>query len=276
MTEKVILITGSTDGIGKETAWQLARQGAHVILHGRHPERGRQVRDELRRATGNDRIDLFIADLGSQRQIHQLASEILGKYNRLDVLINNAGVYMELRQLTEDGLETTFAVNHLAPFLLTRLLLDALKTAAPSRIITVSSMTHQSIRQVDWNNLQGEKRYDGYYAYALSKLGNLFFTYELAERLNGTGVTANTLHPGAVDTKLLRAGFGGGGISTAEGAETPVYLATSPEVEQVTGKYFVRKRPTASSPLTYDREVRDKFWRVSEKLLKEPMPSHKG
>jgi NAD(P)-dependent dehydrogenase (short-subunit alcohol dehydrogenase family) len=266
MADRIVLVTGATSGLGQATALDLARMGMHVLVHGRNPELGEKVVREIRRATGNEQVELVLADLASQRQIHQLAEQVRENYDRLDVLVHNAGVYMGRRQLTADGLETTFAVNHLVPFLLTHLLLDRLKRSAPSRIVTVSSTTHQSITRVEWNNLQGEKRYDAYTAYALSKLGNILFTYALAERLQDAGVTANTLHPGTVNTKLLRAGFGGYGISPQEGAETPVYLAASPEVEGITGKYFVHRQPVSSSPLTYDRDVRDRLWRISEEL----------
>jgi NAD(P)-dependent dehydrogenase (short-subunit alcohol dehydrogenase family) len=270
---KVILVTGSTDGIGMQTALDLAGMGAHVIVHGRNRERGESVQREIRRATGNDQVDLLIADLASQRQIHELALAIERRYHRMDVLVNNAGVYMKQRRLTEDGLEMTFAVNHLAPFLLTHLLLDLLRASAPARVVTVSSTTHQSIRQLDFDNLQGEKWYDGYQAYALSKLGNILFTYELARRVANDRITANTLHPGAVNTKLLRAGFGNYGIDLEQGAETPVYLASSPEVEGVTGKYFVNKRPTMSSPLSYNRELQKDFWNIGEQLTDLTVPA---
>lgn len=263
---KLILVTGSTDGIGMQTALDLAHMGAHVVIHGRNRERGERVQREIRQVTGNDEVDLLIADLARQREIRELALAIQSRYNRLDVLVNNAGVYLKPRRMTEDGLETTFAVNHLAPFLLTNLLLDLLEASAPARVVTVSSTTHQSIRQVDFDNLQGEKWYDGYHAYALSKLGNILFTYELARRVQNRGITANTLHPGAVNTKLLRAGFGSYGLDLEQGAETPVFLASSPEVEGITGKYFVNKRSALSSPLSYRRELQDGFWKISEQL----------
>ncbi len=263
---KVILVTGSTDGIGMQTALELAGMGAHVIVHGRSPERSEKTVREIRSTTGSDQIDWLAADLSSQQQVRQLAHAIRTRYDHLDVLINNAGVYLKQRRLTVDGLETTFAVNHLAPFMLTNLLRDLLEASAPSRVITVSSTTHQSIREVDFDNLQGEKWYDGYHAYALSKLGNILFTYELARRLENTGVTANALHPGAVNTKLLRAGFGNYGHDLERGAETPVYLASSPDVQDFTGKYFVDKRPVPSSTLSYDQELQEQFWNIGEQL----------
>jgi NAD(P)-dependent dehydrogenase (short-subunit alcohol dehydrogenase family) len=266
MKEKIVLVTGSTYGIGFQTALALAQMGARVLVHGRNRERGERALERIRQVSENPQCDLVIADLPLQDKVRQLAQRIQDRYHRLDVLINNAGVYMPTRKLTQDGIETTFAVNHLAPFLLTRLLLDRLKASAPSRIVMVSSTTHQSIRKVDFGNLQGEKAYDPYTAYALSKLGNILFCYALATRLKGTGVKVNALHPGAVNTKLLRAGFGNYGQSPAEGARTPVYLASSPDVEGVTGEYFVNERPVSSSPLSCDRQLQEDFWRVSEEL----------
>jgi NAD(P)-dependent dehydrogenase (short-subunit alcohol dehydrogenase family) len=239
--------------------------GATVLLHGRSTERGQKAMEEIRKATGSERLDCFAADLSSQKQVRALAAQVQERYDRLHVLINNAAVVMNTRQLTEDGLEMTLAVNHLAPFLLTHLLLDMLRKSAPARIVVVSSGTHQGAR-VDFDNLQGEKRYDGYSAYALSKLGNVLFTYELAERLKGTGVTVNCLHPGVIATKLLRAGWGGAGNSLAEGAATPVYLASAPDVETMTGEYFVRQRPAPASTLAQDANLRRKFWEMSERL----------
>ncbi len=265
MEDRVMLITGSTAGIGKQTALELGAKGAKIILHGRDSEKGEKVLEELKNKTGNQKYDLLVADLSSQREVRELASQIQEKYAELHVLINNAGVFMNQRKLTEDGLETTFAVNHLAPFLLTNLLLDLLKKSAPSRIITVSSMTHQSA-WVDFENLQGEKHFTGYQAYALSKMGNIFFAYELAERLKNSRVTANCLHPGVIDTKLLRAGYGPGGGSVEKGAETPVYLATSREVEQVSGQYFRSKKAVSSDPTTYDKSLQKELWKISEQL----------
>jgi NAD(P)-dependent dehydrogenase (short-subunit alcohol dehydrogenase family) len=229
MATKTILITGSTDGIGKQAALALARAGHAVIVHARSEERGRPVVAEIERLSGSDRVGLAVADLASQRQVRELAARVAADYPRLDVLVNNAGVVLPRRTLSEDGLEMTFAVNHLAPFLLTNLLLDRLKANAPARIVTVSSGMHRSGR-VEWDNLQGEKRYDDLQAYALSKLGNVLFTLELAERLAGTGVSANSLEPGVYGTKLLWAGWGGsGGADPALGGARLAYLATSPD-----------------------------------------------
>jgi NAD(P)-dependent dehydrogenase (short-subunit alcohol dehydrogenase family) len=208
----------------------------------------------------------FVADLSSLAEVRRLAGEVLEATGQLHVLVNNAGIYMERRVLTPDGLETTFAVNHVAPFLLTNLLLPRLRQSAPSRIVTVASVAHRS-GYLEWDNLNGEEAYDGYSAYAMSKLCNILFTYELAERLRGTGVTANCLHPGVVDTKLLQAGFPGqGGLSVREGARLPVHLASSPEVEGVTGEYFAAGQPQRSAGLTYDGPIRRRLWELSCRL----------
>lgn len=267
MQGKTVLITGSTDGIGKQSALELARMGATVILHGRDYAKGSSTLQEIGKLTGNDKLDLFVADLSSQNQVRNFAAEVERKYTRLDVLINNAGVYMHHRQLTDDGLEMTFAVNHLAPFLLSSLLLNLLRKSAPARIVTVSSIAHQRAR-LDFDNLQAEKKFDAYGSYALSKLANILFTYELADRLDGSAVTATTLHPGVIDTKLLRIGFGSfGGRSLEEGATTTVYLASSPNVAGISGKYFVDCAERASSPLSYDVKLRKELWRRSETLV---------
>lgn len=267
--DKTILVTGSTDGIGRQTALDLARGGAMVILHGRNREKGQAVLEEIRRATGNQRLELFVADFASQRQIREMAARLHERHDRLDVLVNNAGVFVPNRQLTEDGIEMTFAVNHLAPVLLTHLLLDLLEKSAPARIVTVSSGLHESAR-LDWDNLQGEKHYNGRQQYALSKLGNVLFTFELAERLGASGVAANCLEPGVIRTKLLRAGWGGWGAPPEVGAEKIVYLATSPAVEGVTGRYFRSNRPVEPSPLAHDPEIRRRFWDLSARLTGAP------
>jgi NAD(P)-dependent dehydrogenase (short-subunit alcohol dehydrogenase family) len=263
---KVMLVTGSTDGIGKETALELARRGATVILHGRNTGRCQQALDEAVRVTRNTSPGCFAADLGSLQEVRKLAHDIATQYDRLDVLINNAGVFMTSRVLSADGYEMTFAVNHLAPFLLTHSLLDLLKKSAPSRIITVSSVSHQRAR-LDLENLQGEKHFTGYGAYALSKLGNVLFTAELAARLQGSGVVAMCLHPGVIGTKLLREGFGGmSGGSVKQGAETAVFLASATDPEGFAGKYFIQRKEEQSTPLVHDVALRKQFWDVSARL----------
>jgi NAD(P)-dependent dehydrogenase (short-subunit alcohol dehydrogenase family) len=269
MTGRTVLVTGATDGIGRETALELARVGARVVVHGRDRDRVETTRAAIVAATGNEAVETAVADLASQRAVRALSAEIHERFDLVHVLVNNAGVYMHRRVLTEDGLETTFAVNHLAPFLLTRLLLDRLAAAARggrvARVVTVSSVAHQR-GVVDLGNLQGERVFSPYGSYALSKLCNVLFTIELAERLRDSGVTANTLHPGVVATKLLRAGFGSMGGSVAEGARTPVFLASSPEVEQVSGRYFVGRQPVEPAPPARDRASRKALWALSEKL----------
>jgi retinol dehydrogenase 14 len=263
---RTVMVTGATDGIGKETARELARRGARLLLHGRDAGRAAAALRDICASTGNDDVQVVLADFTSLRQVRALAAQVLALTDRLHVLVDNAGVYQERRHLTEDGLETTFQVNYLAPFLLTNLLLEPLLAAAPSRIVVVSSGVHQRA-PIDLNDLQGARRYDGYSAYGLSKLADLLFTYELADRLRGTGVTVNALHPGAVSTKLLHAGFrSSGGATPREGARTAVYLAASPDVTAVTGGYFVDERQTTSSPASYSRELRTAFWKLSERL----------
>ena len=264
MKGRTVLVTGSTDGIGKATALGLVRMGAKVLLHGRDPEKGRRVHEEIARTTGSDQLDLFIADLASQRQVRKLAVDVVEKHESLHVLINNAGTFQAEHRLTEDGLETTFAVNYLAPFLLTHELLGLLKESSPSRIINVASIAHLNAK-VDWNNLQGERSYDGFQAYALSKLGIVLFTYELAERLKGSTVTANCLHPGVIKTKLLLAGFGDyPGSLPEKGARTSIYLASSLDVKGISGEYFMECRPAKSSTLSYNKDLQERFWELAE------------
>ena len=271
MDGKVVLVTGSTDGIGKQTAYSLASMGAIVLMHGRNPLKGESVLEEIRRTTGNTSLQFFQAELSSARDIRKLADRIKESHDRLDVLINNAGTFLQERRLTDDGLETTFAVNYLAQFRLVHELLDLLKRSASvgasSRIVNVASAAHWNASEMDWGLIQGKKRYDGFEAYAMSKLAVVLFTYELARRLDGTIVTANCLHPGVIKTKLLRAGFGDyPGDTPEKGARTSVYLASSPEVEGISGKYFEKCKPVQSSPISYDQKLQEKLWQVSTKL----------
>ena len=263
---RTIMVTGATDGIGREVAREAVRLGARLILHGRDARRAEAARRDICESTGSDEVEVVLADFTSLRQVRTLADEVRGLTDRLHVLVDNAGVYQERRHLTQDGLETTLQVNFVAPFLLTNLLLDLLLADPPSRIVLVASAVHQRAA-IDLDNLQGEKRYDGYAAYGLSKLADLLFTYELADRLQGTGVTVNAMHPGAVSSKLLHAGFRPfGGGSPREGADTIVYLAASPDVEGTTGEYFVDRRPVSSSPASYNRQLREAFWSLGERL----------
>jgi NAD(P)-dependent dehydrogenase (short-subunit alcohol dehydrogenase family) len=263
MAEQTILVTGSTDGIGRQTALELAKQGNAVWLHGRNEDRCRSAMAEISRLTGNEKLRCFVADLADLSQVHRLVQEVRNAASRLDVLINNAGVFRHKRELTPDGFEMTFAVNHLAHFALTLGLVEQLRSSAPSRVVTVSSMVHAD--SIDFDNLQGEKGYSGFGAYSRSKLCNILFTCALADRLQNTGVTANCLHPGVINTKLLRASWSGGD-SVSEGAKTPVYLATAPEAAGHNGRYFVNRILSSSAPITQDREVRERLWSISEAL----------
>ena len=267
MNAKTILVTGATDGIGKQTAIKLARQGAKVLVHGRNKSKGATVLDEINRDNCNENLTLYLADFSSFASIKRMAEEIKREQSELHVLINNAGTFSKERLLTKDGLEMTFAVNHLAPFLLTILLLDLLKASTPARIVDVASGAHRNITAIDFDNLQGEKSYDGFEAYGLSKLGNVLFTNELARRLVGSGVTANSLHPGVINTGLQRISDNLDGASVGEGARTSVYLATSPEVESITGRYYSRMAEKPTSDLAQDKSLQEKFWKVSEELL---------
>jgi retinol dehydrogenase-14 len=279
MGEKVCLITGATSGIGKATAMGLANMGASVVMVGRDRGRGEAAMAEIKEMSGNASVDLMLADVSSQEEIRRLADEFKEAYPRLDVLINNAGVFRSKRITTADGIEMTFAVNHLAYFLLTNLLLDVLKASAPSRIVNVSSGDHSNAT-IDFDDLQGEKGYKGAKAYSQSKLATVLFTYELARRLEGTGITANCLHPGVVGTNL---GSGVSGVfgfmvraltplmlSPEKGAETSIYLASSPEVESLSGRYFVKKAEARSSDVSYDERLARRLWEVSAELTNLP------
>lgn len=260
-----ILVTGATDGIGKETAHALAAMGAHTIIHGRDPRKTARVKEEVILASGNNEVETAVADLQAMANVRDLADEIRSRVDNLDVLINNAGTYQQTYQETPDGFEMNFAVNHLAPFLLTNLLLELIKDSAPARIITLSSSAHKSAR-LDLENLNAEKKFHGWGAYCVSKLGNLLFTFALARRLEGSGVTVNALHPGTIDTKML-AKLGLEGKSVEEGAETPVYLASSPDVANVSGEYFRNKQIAEPSDTARDQDLQEKFWQICVKMV---------
>jgi retinol dehydrogenase-14 len=275
MDGKVVLITGGTSGIGKAAATALAGMGAEVVVTGRNRQKGEDAVEEIRRESGNDKVSLLLADLAVQAEIRRLAREFEASHDRLDVLVNNAGAFKTRRTETPDGIEMTLAVNHLAPFLLTNLLLDLLKESAPSRIINVSSDA-QRLGKIDLDDLQSERRYRAFPVYGKSKLANIMFTYELAERLHDTDVTANCMHPGSVSTDF---GKGERGVSMLlfrafkpfmrspeKGADTLVYLAASPDVEGMTGRYFIDREVTNSSEESYDETLRKKLWEASEEL----------
>jgi retinol dehydrogenase-14 len=276
MAGKSVLVTGGTGGIGKATAAGLAALGARVGITGRDPARTEAAAAGIRAAPGSPAVDAFAADLSVQAGVRRLAAQVLGTYPRLDVLVNNVGGFWAHRHVTADGLERTFALNHLAPFLLTNLLLDRLTASAPARIVTVSSAAHASGR-IDFDDLQGERNYSGQRAYSQSKLANVMFTYELARRLEGTGVTATVLHPGVV-----RSSFGAEDQAAhmtvmirvgrlvmktpAQGAGTPIYLASSPEVEGITSRYYANRKPKTSSKASHDTTAAARLWQASAGL----------
>ena len=279
MTTKACVVTGASSGIGLETAVALAGAGARVAVVCRTPEKSEQAAGEIRRRSPGADVLPFAADLSSQRAVRTVAAQLAAALPRLNVLVNNAGLMLRERALTEDGIETTFAVNHLAYFLLERLLEPALVAGAPSRVVNVASRAHLS-GTLRFDDLMGNDGYDGWQAYAQSKLANVVFTYELARRLAGTGVTANCLHPGVVGTNIGHAGpswirFGIKLVrpfllSPARGAATSIHLASSPEVEGVTGKYFVGRREERTSAESYDRALAARLWKISEELTGLP------
>ncbi len=275
MRGRICIVTGANSGIGKATALGLAEMGAAVVMLCRDRRRGEAARAEIKERSGNDAVDLMLADLSVQTSIRGFVEEFKRAYGRLHVLVNNAGVIAARRTVTADGLEMTFAVNYLAPFLLTNLLLDVLKANAPARVVNVAGSFHR-MAAVNFDDLQFKENYGVARAGCQSKLALILFTYELARRLGGTAVTANCLHPGAVRTGIskvlpwylrapafiMRPFF----VSPEEGASTSIYLASSPAVEAVTGKYFSKMKEAKSSPASYDGEVAQRLWRVSEEL----------
>ena len=278
MAGRVCAITGASSGLGFETALALARQGATVALLCRSTERGEHARERIAAATGNHDMAVIACDHANLDSVRAAAGELLARFDALHVLVNNAGLMLMQRQITVDGLEETFQVNHLSAFALTALLRERLVGSAPARVITVSSLAHRAAA-IDFDDLQSERLYDGFYVYGRSKLANVLFTYELARRLQGTSVTANTLHPG-----IVRTGFGHNNgpamrafmllsqlppISTSprRGARTQVWLAGSPAVEHVSGRYFARCRARRSSRPSYDPAAQRRLWEASERLL---------
>src|ERR1700694_2878164 len=277
MAGKVVLITGGTGGIGKATAIGLATMGARVGITGRDPARTEQAAAEIRAASGNQGVDAFAADMTSQAEVRRLAAAVLNAYPPLGVLLHHGGGFWAHRHPTTDGLERTFALNHLAPFLLTNLLLDRLKASAPARVVTVSSGA-QSMGRIRFDHLPGARNYSGQRAYNQSKLANVMFTIELARRLDGTGITANSVHPGVVRTNfgaedqawffavisrvvrpLLK--------TPAQGAQTPIYLASSPDMSGVTGQFFANRKPKTANKLACDTKMTAKLWQVSADLV---------
>jgi retinol dehydrogenase 12 len=280
MQNKIVVVTGATNGIGLETAKALAGQGARLIGVGRNAEKCATIADQLRRETDNPQIEYLVADLSLPMQVRRVAENIKQQTHHLDVLINNAGMYFAKREESADGIEMTWALNHLDYFLLTDLLLDRLKAAPAARIVSVSSMAHTMTKGINFADVEYKTGYSGWTVYAQSKLANIMFTYELARRLEGSTVTANALHPGFVDT-----GFGhnnGGVMGTGmalvqkivakkpeQGAATSIYLATSPEVAGVSGKYFDNKKAKKSSDASYDVAAQQRLWELSEQMVSQ-------
>ncbi len=260
---KTVLITGSTDGIGLATAEGLLKKGFKVILHGRNTRRAEETKKKiLHELSGNLNLETVVGDMSSFNSVRKMASEITEKFERIDILINNAGVFLPRLVLTEDGYEATFQINYLSHFLLTLLLLKIIPQNE-GRIINVSSMAHSPVA-VDFENLRGEKSYDPYDAYSRSKLANILFTYKLVREMKTTEITVNALHPGVIATKLLAAGWGTSyGTNVEFGAENSIFLATSESVRNVTGKYFSNKRETRSSEVSYDERLQDELWEFS-------------
>lgn len=270
------MVTGATSGIGAVTARALAQKGARVIIVARNVNRCENTVAEIIQTTGNHAVEYMLADLSSQDEIHNLVRVYQDKYERLDVLVNNAGGFFMSRLESIDGIEMTFALNHLNYFLLTNLLIETIKASAPARIVNVSSAAHQNAI-IDFDDLQDKHNYSSWQAYGQSKLANILFTYELARRLEGTGVTVNALHPGFVATNFgaNNAGFLGTlvrrfmnlfSIDVETGAQTSIYLAASAEVEGVTGKYFVKQQAVASSEISYDQTTAKRLWEISEEM----------
>jgi NAD(P)-dependent dehydrogenase (short-subunit alcohol dehydrogenase family) len=276
MAGRTVLVTGGTGGIGRATALGLATMGARLAITGRDRGRAESTAREIR-AAGGGQVDVFVADMSSQSQVGRLADEVLQRLSRIDVLVNNVGGYWNTRHVTADGLERTFALNHLAPFLLTNMLLDRLKQSTPARVVTVSSNA-QAMGRVDFDDLQGERSYSGARAYNQSKLANVLFTYELARRLRATSVTANALHPGVVSTSFgaedpgrvqrLFVPFMRPFMKTpAQGAATSIYVASAPDLEQVTGRYFANSKLKRSSKRSHDESAAAQLWRASADLV---------
>jgi retinol dehydrogenase 12 len=266
MNGKICLVTGATDGVGKVTVRTLAEAGATVVGVGRDTAKIEAVLAEVGDTPGS--LEFLTADLSSQAQVRALADEFKRKYSQLHVLVNNAGALFTSYRENVDGIEMTFALNHLNYFLLTSLLLDTIKASAPARIVNVASNAHEG-NTINFDDLEHRQGYSGWSAYGASKLANILFTYELARRLEGTGVTVNAVHPGFVNTNFQRAAGLNmrGSLSPKEGADTQIWLARSPEVEGVTGKYFVRRHDTRSSNVSYDKAVARRLWDASAQMV---------
>jgi retinol dehydrogenase 12 len=284
LQDKVVLVTGATNGIGLESAKALAAMGATVVGVGRNPQKCADAAAHLARSTGNSKVEFLVADLAVQAQVRQLAETFKQKYNRLDVLLNNAGGYFAKREVSKDGIELTWALNHLNYFLLTDQLLDVIKASAPARIVNVSSGAHAMTKGINFADVEYKTGYSGWTVYGQSKLANIMFTYELARRLDGTKVTANVLHPGFVATgfghnngSLMNFGMSAiqkiAAKKPEQGAATSVFLASAPEAAGVTGKYFSDKKDTRSSAASYDVDAQQRLWTLSEQMVRAKLPA---
>jgi len=275
MNGKICLVTGATDGIGKVSARVLAEMGAKVIIVGRNPEKSAAVLTELKSVSGNENIDLLLADLAFMQEVRDLAEQVISRYDRLDVLLNNAGGYFAKHEITSDGLEMTFALNHMSYFLLTNKLMGLLKSSVPARIVNVSSDAHYGV-DIEFDNLNGEQDYKAWKAYQKSKLANVLFTYELLKKVPAD-ITVNCLHPGFVATNF---GNNNGGfvspvlkiakrisaIDPEEGAKTSIFLCSSPEIEEVSGKYFFKCQPKTSSRESRNMDTAKRLWQISSDI----------
>jgi len=276
MQGKKCLVTGATSGIGEAIAFALAQKGAEVIIVSRSEEKCARAVSQIQEQSGNSAISYFQADLSSQQEIRLLATEIKKKYSTLDVLVNNAGDFFWKRRESVDGIEMTFALNHLNYFLLTNLLIDLLRKPPSARIVNTSSGVHNN-QVIDFNDLQLKKNYLHFRAYGKSKLANLYFTYELSRRLNGSGITVNAFNPGFTKSNISKEGNLAAKIfmpltnifsnPTEQGADSGVYLTSSPEVESITGKYYFERKPIPSSDISYDEEIAQRLWKISEELI---------
>lgn len=277
MLGKVCIVTGATAGIGKITATALAAQGAELIITGRNQQKTEATAQQIKSETGNESVQYLLSDFSDLQQVRDLVTAFKEQYSRLDVLVNNAGAFFNSRIETPYGVEMTFLVNHLTPFLLTNLLLDRLQASTPARIVNVSSDGHKQ-GTMKFDDLGFNQGYFGMKAYGRSKLANILFTYELARRLGDSAVTVNALHPGHVATDIWKTSFpmigpalkwiiGLFALTPEQGADNSIYLASSPEVAGITGKYFVKREPVQSSPISYDEKVAQKLWEISENLI---------
>jgi len=262
---KQVLITGATDGIGKQAAIDLAKMDYQVIVHGRDESSVNQALEEIGEAAGKKELRGFAGDFESLQEVKQMAGHIKNQMDRLDILVNNAGIFQKGREVTQEGYEKTFQVNYLSHYLLTRLLLNLLRKSDSARVVNVSSMVHSTA--IDFENLQGEQNFVGSKAYGISKLCNVLFTYKLARETEKENLTSNCLHPGVISTKLLKQNYGNIGSAVQEGSENIVYVATSQSIEGVSGKYFVNQMPQSSATLSYEPSVQDRLWEISEKMI---------